>query len=63
MELILINIGLERGVITPTFFAVMVIMAVVTTGMASPIYRVLSRGLVLDSAGVPGRSGTPAVAR
>lgn len=63
MELILLNIGLERGVITPTFFAVMVIMAVVTTGMASPIYQLLSRGLVLDGAGMPGRRGTPAVAR
>ncbi len=54
MELILLNIGLERGVITPTFFTIMVLMAVVTTGMASPLYHLLSRGLVLDGARVPG---------
>lgn len=43
MELILLNIGLERGVITPTCFAIMVLMAVVTTGMASPLVHWLSR--------------------
>jgi Kef-type K+ transport system membrane component KefB len=56
MELILLNIGLERGVITPTFFTIMVLMAVITTGMASPLYHVLSRGLVLEGAKVPGTS-------
>jgi Kef-type K+ transport system membrane component KefB len=54
MELILLNVGLERGVITPTFFTIMVIMAVVTTGMASPLYQLLSRNLVLEGARVPG---------
>jgi Kef-type K+ transport system membrane component KefB len=39
MELILLNIGLERGVITPTFFTIMVLMAVVTTLMATPIFE------------------------
>ena len=43
MELILLNIGLERGVITPTLFTILVLMAIVTTGMASPVYRWLSR--------------------
>lgn len=62
MELILLNIGLERGVITPTFFTIMVLMAIVTTGMASPIHQLLSRGLVLEGARVPGtrRSLAPA---
>jgi Kef-type K+ transport system membrane component KefB len=46
MELILLNIGLEQGLITPTYFAIMVIMAVVTTGMCSPLYHVLSRQFV-----------------
>lgn len=54
MELILLNIGLERAVITPTFFTIMVLMAVVTTGMASPLYAVFSRGLVLEGARAPG---------
>ena len=39
MELIIINIGLSRGVITPDLFAVMVVMAIVTTLMASPIFE------------------------
>jgi len=38
MELIIINIGLQRGIISPALFAVLVIMAVVTTLMASPIF-------------------------
>lgn len=38
MELIIINIGLERGIISEGLFAVLVIMAVVTTLMASPIF-------------------------
>lgn len=38
MELIIINIGLQRGVISPALFATLVIMAVVTTLMASPIF-------------------------
>ncbi len=38
MELIIINIGLQRGIITPGFFAIFVIMAVITTLMASPLF-------------------------
>jgi Kef-type K+ transport system membrane component KefB len=38
MELIIINLGLQRGIISPALFAVLVIMAVVTTLMASPIF-------------------------
>lgn len=38
MELIIINIGLQRGVISEGLFAVLVIMAVVTTLMTSPIF-------------------------
>ncbi len=39
MELIIINIGLQKGVITEGLFATLVIMAVVTTLMASPIFE------------------------
>lgn len=39
MELIILNIGLERGVITPTLFSIMVIMAVVTTLTALPVFN------------------------
>lgn len=41
MELIIINIGLQRGIISPALFAILVIMAVITTLMASPIFDVL----------------------
>jgi Kef-type K+ transport system membrane component KefB len=41
MELIILNIGLQRGVITPTLFTIMVLMAIVTTLMASPLFEVV----------------------
>ncbi|MFN6561662.1 MAG: cation:proton antiporter [Nostoc sp. ChiSLP01] len=44
MELIILNIGLEQGIITPTLFTIMVIMAVVTTLMASPLIAFLLQG-------------------
>jgi Kef-type K+ transport system membrane component KefB len=37
MELIVLNIGLELGVISPTLFAMMVLMALVTTMSTTPI--------------------------
>ncbi len=39
MELIIINIGLNRGIISEGLFATLVIMAVITTLMASPIFE------------------------
>ena len=39
MELIILNIGLERGIIEPTLFTIMVLMAVATTLMATPIFE------------------------
>ncbi|WP_310737508.1 cation:proton antiporter [Inhella gelatinilytica] len=39
MELIILNIGLQAGLITPTLFTVMVIMAIVTTLMATPLFN------------------------
>ena len=39
MELILLNIGYERGLITQTLFTILVIMAVVTTVMAVPLFN------------------------
>jgi len=38
MELIILNIGLQHGVITQRLYTVLVLMAVVTTLMASPIF-------------------------
>lgn len=45
MELIIINIGLQRGVISEGLFATLVIMAVVTTLMASPLFDRLTASL------------------
>lgn len=41
MELIVLNVGLELGVISPTLFAMMVLMALVTTMLTSPLLRIL----------------------
>lgn len=41
MELIIINIGLQRGIISPALFAILVIMAVITTLIASPLFEQL----------------------
>jgi Kef-type K+ transport system membrane component KefB len=41
MELILLNIGLQRGIIQPPLFAVLVLMAVVTTLMATPVFELV----------------------
>jgi Kef-type K+ transport system membrane component KefB len=43
MELIVLNIGLELGIIGPRLFAMMVIMALVTTFITSPILRWIVR--------------------
>ena len=39
MELIIINIGLQRGVIGPALFSMLVLMAIFTTLMASPLFE------------------------
>jgi Kef-type K+ transport system membrane component KefB len=41
MELIIINVGLQRGIISVELFATLVVMAVITTLMASPIFDYL----------------------
>jgi Kef-type K+ transport system membrane component KefB len=44
VELIVLNIGLDLGVLSPVLFAMLVIMAVVTTMMASPLLPLLGYG-------------------
>ena len=39
MELIIINVGLQKGIIGPTLFSMLVLMAIVTTMMASPLFE------------------------
>ncbi|MEH2026201.1 cation:proton antiporter [Nostoc sp.] len=41
MELILVNIGLENNIISPALFTILVLMAIVTTFVASPLFKLL----------------------
>jgi Kef-type K+ transport system membrane component KefB len=43
IELVLLNIGLERKIISPTVFAMMVLMALVTTFMTTPLLALIHR--------------------
>ena len=52
MELIILNIGLQKSLIQPGLFAVMVLMAIVTTLMATPLFeRVYGRHVALAGCG------------
>jgi Kef-type K+ transport system membrane component KefB len=51
MELIIINIGLQKGVITKELFAILVLMAIFTTLMASPLFDRLEFRLPQDAKG------------
>jgi len=44
VELILVNLGRERGLITPTLFAMLVLMAIGTTVMTGPIFSAVWDG-------------------
>jgi Kef-type K+ transport system membrane component KefB len=41
VELIVLNVGLQLGILSPTLFALLVIMAILTTMMASPLLPLL----------------------
>ena len=43
MELIVLNVGMDLGVLSPTLFAMLVIMAVVTTVATTPVLEKLKR--------------------
>lgn len=43
MELIVLNIGYDLGILSPRIFAMMVVMALVTTLMTSPVLSLLGR--------------------
>jgi Kef-type K+ transport system membrane component KefB len=58
VELVILSIGLQHGVITPTLYAMMVVMTIVTTIAASPALRWIYGPLPLGSA--PARVPVPA---
>ena len=49
MELIIINIGLQKGIIGPTLFAMLVLMAIVTTMLAGPLFEAVYGRRARDS--------------
>jgi Kef-type K+ transport system membrane component KefB len=53
MELIVLNIGLEMNVISPTLFAMLVIMALVTTFATTPILHLITRRQVPEIEPLP----------
>lgn len=54
IELVLLNIGLDIGVISPTLFAMLVLMALVTTMMTAPLLEWIYFGRLF-----PGRYSVP----
>jgi Kef-type K+ transport system membrane component KefB len=61
MELIMINIGLQAHVITPVLYTMLVLMAIVTTVMTSPIFELFYRRLkVLENVDVTDAKVLPA---
>jgi Kef-type K+ transport system membrane component KefB len=50
MELVILNIGLDLGVISPAVFSMMVAVALITTLMAAPLLDLIYRGPHLEAA-------------
>jgi hypothetical protein len=42
VELVILGAGLELGVLTPAVYSMMVLMALVTTAMATPVLQALA---------------------
>ena len=60
MELIVLNLGLDLGILSPSLFAMLVVMALVTTIATSPILEYLSRSAKSSIAGADARCRTAA---
>ena len=63
MELIIINIGLQKGIIGPSLFSMLVLMAIVTTMMASPLFELVYGRKARESGeldAIGGVAGNPA---
>ncbi|MDF1504942.1 cation:proton antiporter [Roseisolibacter sp. H3M3-2] len=53
MELVILSIGLDVGAISPTFYAMMVLMALTTTVMTSPLLALVERHRARAAARAP----------
>lgn len=60
MELIIINIGLQKGIIGPALFSMLVLMAVITTMMASPVFELVYGRKARESGELGALPGAPA---
>jgi Kef-type K+ transport system membrane component KefB len=58
MELVILNIGLDIGVISPALFAMMVLMALVTTFMTSPLLELIYPARLIREASAETAAGT-----
>ena len=47
-EVVILTVGVQLGVVSPTLFTIMVLMALVTTFMAAPLITVLKRRMAAD---------------
>ena len=66
MELVVLNIGLDAGIISPPLYAALVVMALLTTLMTTPALRLLkprSPQLVTESVDIPSNPGAHRSAR
>src|SRR6185369_17164491 len=62
MELVVLNVGLDVGVISPALFAMMVLMALATTFMTSPVLaRIYPTPLLRTTRHHPAESATDRV--
>ena len=49
MELIVLNVGYDLGILSPTLFSMMVLMALVTTGMTAPMLGALQGNMTAEA--------------
>lgn len=61
MELVILNIGLDIGVISPALFSMMVMMALFTTFMTTPVLRLICPKELLAGERVVVRPSTPPI--
>ena len=46
VELVILNVGYERGILSSSLYSMMVVMALVTTAMTTPLWDWLAPGAV-----------------
>jgi len=62
MELVILNVGLDLGVLSPTLFAMMVLMALATTFMTSPLLQLIYPARLIAAERIAAQETPPAAA-